>query len=460
MMHNFSLSSRKTVIPASIFALILASLGTVLSLILEFPPLLAFGMAGAFYFSLVFWRDPLLFLICMIPLRMMLDFPGEFFLIGMVGGSPLSLSQVIGVFVFCIGTVFFVRYSREALRSMRTMAPFWIFFAWSIVSLAFSVSPSDTLRDILRVFDIVALASIAFVFTNSRNDVRRILLSMLCSFFVPAVLGAWQYASGSWYPDEFTELHRIYGTFGHPNVFGMYLFVLIVLAFLFWKFFAEDRRERVSALSIGAAAFILIFLTLSRISWAILLFFFLTMAVLRFRQAIIPTTLLTLSLFLFVPSVQDRIVDLATFSADSSVLWRVNIWKDAVGKVFAEDRAWLGFGLDTFPVVISEMHTSSFGSADAHNDFVKFFVEGGLLGLSAYLLWIGWFALRFWREASNRELSARDRELFLFLSVLFVSLVLASFSDAVFKSTPLQWMFWIFAGALLGLTKKERYARV
>ncbi|MEI8104098.1 MAG: O-antigen ligase family protein [Candidatus Moraniibacteriota bacterium] len=460
MKHNFSSSLKKKDFPLILLVAVLLSGGIIGALVFDFSILIPIAVAGAFFFTLLFWRDPLMFLVCIIPFRMVFDFSGEFFFVRITDSLSLSLSQVIGVFVFGIGVLFFIKYFQRAAGSLKVMLPFWVLLAWAAASFFFSFSPSDTARDVLRVFDILALASMAFVFTQSRSDMKLILLAMLYSSVVPMLFGIWQYISGVGYSEEFTDIQRIYGTFGHPNVFGMYLFILIVFCFFFWKFFADTIRERIFALGLGVIAFFLIFLTLSRVSWAILFLFFFVLGALRFRKMVVPVVLIAMAVFLLVPSVQDRIMELFTFSADSSVLWRINIWKDATDQVFVWNKVWLGFGLDTFPVVVSEIHAASFGSDNAHNDFVKFFVEGGIVGLLVYIFWLGSFSVLFFRESVRKNLEMKDQELFLFVLILLLSLVVASLSDAVFKSTPLQWLLWIFAGALLGLTQKEKYAKV
>lgn len=457
--HIFSLlvsqADRKSVSLAGIVAVASLSLGTIMALLLDFSLVLAIGVAAGIFFLIIFLKDPFLFLLLILPFRMMLDFSGEFFTVSISDTLSVSLSQAMGLFIFAIALLFFAT-TRHIQMVVRGLFPLWVFFGWAVFSLAVSVAPWETARDLVRVFDIFALASLAFLETQSQSRFKRLLASVLISSVVPIALGIFQYVTGSWYPNEFVDLERIYGTFGHPNVFGLYLFAVMVASFLFFRFFADTRHERMFSASIGAISLLLLFATLARVAWVAAFFFFLSVAFFKFRQWLIPILAVSILLFFTVPAVEDRIVEALTPSADSSVLWRINIWTDGLSRTFAEGREIFGFGLNTFSAVVSDLHSEEFGSSEAHNDFVKFFTEGGVVGLTAYLFWMGWFAFRLFQMLHDSKRSSRAREIALFLFLFFSSLLLASFSDAVFKSTPIQWILWILIGSFLGIEYSKK----
>jgi O-antigen ligase len=170
-----------------------------------------------------------------------------------------------------------------------------------------------------------------------------------------------------------------------------------------------------------------------------------------------PILLFFALLLITIPFVQERVVDIFEMSADSSVLWRINIWKDGINQVFVENRFLFGFGLDTFPAVITNLHTQEFGSPDTHNDFVKFFVEGGVVGLLVYIFWMGWFFVRLFLLFFDAKKEKRnDVEMYFIIFIFFLCIGMASLSDAVFKSTPLQWVLWITIGSVLGLEARKK----
>lgn len=452
-----SLQERADSMRAFLFGVVSASFGVIFSLFLGVSPAAGIGIGVFVFFTGIFLKNSFLFLLFIIPFRMMLDYFGDVFSVQIFETLFLSLSQLIGLLVFVIGVLFFLLRARSK-PVFREFLPFWIFFIWGVCSLTFSIAPGETIRDLLRVFDILALASMAFCFTKTRDDFRRILLALLASAFIPLLFGLWQWVTGNVFTkDLFVDLSRVYGTFGHPNVFGLYLFCIIVLAFLFYRIFARTAWEKIFVSGIGAVSFVVIFPTLSRVSWAILFLFFLIVGIVRFRKMVFPVVFIFAFLFFAVPAIQDRIVDIFQVSADSSVLWRINIWRDGIHQVFSEGRFLYGFGLDTFPTVITSLHTKEFGSADAHNDPVKFFVEGGILGFFVYVFWMGWFFVRlFLLFLDAQKRSKKDAEIYFMYFIFFLCIGAASLSDAVFKSTPLQWTLWISIGALLGFTVNKK----
>lgn len=449
----FSLSDWKVIRTSLVIGIASSSLGVVLSSFFGFPILVPAGIGVFAFFLILFSGDTKLFLLFLIPFRMVLDFFGDTLSFRIADRLELSLSQAIGLAICAVGIAFFFRRG-VFLKSARSLLPFVVLLAWGTFSLLVSVNIPETIRDILRIFDIFALASMAFILTESQRDTKRILVSILVSVLIPLIFGWWQLLSGHGYPEEFVRIERIYGTFGHPNVFGMFLFSIVVSSLVFFRLFAETTRERVFALCIAIASLLTMLSTLARVAWVITFFFFSMFAIFRFRKLILPIIAISFLTILLVSPVRDRIYEAVTPSADSSVLWRVNIWGDAYAQTLSGGRVMFGSGLNTFSTLIGALHSGSFGSAEAHNDFIKFFAEGGVIGIVVYLFWLGWFFSRLCHIYRTSSSNVAYRE-FSFLMLLFlVSLVVASFSDAVFKSTPIQWIFWILIGTFFGLERK------
>lgn len=96
----------------------------------------------------------------------------------------------------------------------------------------------------------------------------------------------------------------------------------------------------------------------------------------------------------------------------------------------------LGSGMDTFPKVSESVRGTNQGPNDPHNDFVKFFVEGGLVGLSVFLLYLfslGYLLIKKYRQA--RPGSAL-RLAFGIMFIFFLTLELSALTDNIFKNTP------------------------
>jgi O-antigen ligase len=134
-------------------------------------------------------------------------------------------------------------------------------------------------------------------------------------------------------------------------------------------------------------------------------------------------------------------------SPDSSIVWRKNLWADTVNKTLSDNKSISGYGMNTFPVVSESLRGIRLGSNDPHNDFVKFFVEGGVIGLGAYILYVLTLLVTLGKNTFAKNLHPQANLVFLVLFALGSALIFSSLSDNIFKNTPVQWMFWILLGA-------------
>ena len=392
---------------------------------------------------------PVAFLSLLIIIRMSLDIFGDTFSLALGKYTSLSLSQALGIEVAFFGSVALFLL-RKNLRKFPLVSPFLVVLVWGTLSLIISIDTGTTAREILRVFDMFLLFALTFVAVKNQDDFRTILSATFTSSIIPILVGAYQFIFNIGFQDESVSIPRIFGTFSHPNIFSLYLSVLVALAMLFFLVFAQNIREKIFA---GTAAFIyaaMLFATYTRIAWISLFVFFFVLAVLQFRKMLLPLIFIPLFLFLAIAPFQNRFLDSFRSSPDSSITWRLTLWKDAIDTTLANNNVFLGSGMNTFPLVSESIRGMSQGpSNDPHNDFVKFFVEGGIVGLFVFIFFLGKVTSSLLLKFLNAK-NQRERNVFLVLFALFVSLITASFSDNIFKNTPVQWIFWITFGAALG----------
>ncbi len=99
------------------------------------------------------------------------------------------------------------------------------------------------------------------------------------------------------------------------------------------------------------------------------------------------------------------------FTESESVdLYRVHMWRDTLPMI--RDHLWLGSGLDTFAVLSDSYRTfpSSARWAQAHNDYLQWLAETGLVG-GALALWFLWTLARTVAEKMRLGADSRTRQL-------------------------------------------------
>lgn len=417
-------------------------------------PFVVIPASAFFVASFLLVSRPLALLSLLVVSRMSLDIFENSVPITLGENISLSLSQAIGIEVALLGSIALIPF-RYKLFQLPLSFPLFTILLWGSFSLIISIDPSATARDLIRVLDLLILFALAFFSIKKKGDARIMLSAFFVSSVVPVLVGLYQFVFGIGFQDESVSIPRIFGTFSHPNIFSLYLFSLIAICTLFLTAFCRTPAEKLVVKSLGVLYAAMLFFTYTRIAWAILFIFLLILSVFKFRKLLFPLLIVPAAAVIFITPFQDRLLDSFRSSPDSSVSWRIGLWQDATRATVLQGDALLGNGMNTFSLVSENIRGMSRGpSNDPHNDFVKFFVEGGVLGLwvfcfsAGYILW--YLSKRFFRTRPGDVQTS-----FLILFSFFASLLFASLSDNVFKNTPVQWIFWISLGSILALSTKN-----
>lgn len=425
-----------------------------LAFLLDLPPFFAVLASGGLAAIFLYLRAPLMLLASLIVVRMSLDYSAEFFLLS-VRDIQVSLSQLFGAGIAVLGLLLLFQKGRE-VRSFPLLPAFLLVIVWGTGTLLYSIDRSETLTELFRVFGLFTLGFLAFVSVETRSDAKRLLQASFLSALVPIAFSLYQFVFSIGFTDVTVSIPRIFGTFSHPNILSLFLFTEIVLAILYLRIFAESAREKwlVSGL-LGIFALIL-FLTFARVAWLSLFVFLFLLGLVSFRRLLVPLILLPAVLYAFSPAFQERVSQSFETTPDSSIVWRQTLWNDLTLKTIQDGRALQGSGMDTFPIVSESLRGEALGSNDPHNDFVKFFVEGGAIGvlvLSAYIFLVLFALVRHFLRNKNRP---ELRTAFAFLILLFLTLEFAALSDNIFKNTPVAWLFFTASGAFFALSRKPK----
>lgn len=441
-----------------IFLGALVALGTVGALTFELPLILPLLMAGGILALILLFRAPLLLLFGLIIVRMSLDYSSQYVSVTMYH-ITLSLSQLLGVGIALLGLMALIL-KRKALPAFPLLMPFLILFLWGGITLLYSIYPKVTLQELLRLFDLFALGFLAYVTVRTTRDFQHLLQAFFVSSVLPVFFGLYQYAFHIGLSDENVSVLRIFGTFSHPNVYSLYLFALIVFGSLYLLLFAGSGIKRIIMLgALGIFSTVLI-LTFARVAWIALFLFVFLVALFRYRLLLFPLLLLPVALSVFSPTFQARVAESFQSNPDSSLVWRQTLWKDVTRYSIQEERLLLGSGMDTFPKVSESLRGTAHGPNDPHNDFVKFFVEGGIVGLGVFLIYLsslGYLLIKKYK-ASKPESALRLAYGIMF--IFFLTLELSALTDNIFKNTPVQWLFFTALGALLALSEQKHTTKL
>jgi O-antigen ligase len=343
-------------------------------------------------------------------------------------------------------------------------------------SLAGALSLQYGLEELLKWLELGAVMGL--VRAEARVPRRRnaIIALVLLSGLVQAGIGIWQFAFRHTGPEEFLILgrfYRAYGSFEQPNPFAGFMGLLLPLAL--GLALAEGKRwgRAILFLLAAAALGVALIMSWSRGAWLgslaalatlvvfaprhrpvglVLLFAAIALGGLAWGAGLLPESLVArLSGFSEYTQVYDvRGVDIT--EANFAVLDRLAHWGAAVDML--RDHPWLGVGLGNYEPVYPAYARLNWPNAlgHAHNIYLNFAAETGLIGLAAYLVfWALGIALTLRSLGRARGL---ERGLVLGLLGAWVHLSVHNLVDNLYVNGV-----YLHIGALLGLLTAIAYGQ-
>ncbi|MCX6761360.1 MAG: O-antigen ligase family protein [Candidatus Moranbacteria bacterium] len=380
--------------------------------------------------------------------------------------NPFSLTCLFLIFLATI----------ELIRRGKKMTKIPLFFILLLSALlsVIVLLPSRYLTSGL-VFEVYLLAGfsvyfLSYLFLGSKENYLKTIFVIIFSAIIPAGVGIFQFLTGNYFFENDSDLGRIAATFPHPNTFGSFLFV--VLALFLITFFAiklENKLTNFSKLIIyffAAILGLLLILTYSRTAWSGLLVAVLAIFILkpRFRLLMTYCGLLLAGAVMLFEKTRERILGIFEHHMFDSMYGRYEIWDMALYRSWK--KPFIGYGIGSFSEMIKDTQGKATGNVYPHNDLIRFFLEGGILGVTLYLLYlIGALyystksflhypetseKISFWGKRFDVEL----KTLGVIPLVLFGSTIVISMVESPSMDFTFQLLSWVLLGSWLGASRE------
>jgi putative inorganic carbon (hco3(-)) transporter len=343
-------------------------------------------------------------------------------LLGVVLLIPCDLPLAFGSFIIYTNEAYLAgvaaglawRLSRPgALRSEAWTAawPLLPFLAVAGLSLLGAADRAAGIKQWLRWGEFALVFILARCAVSDRAQFDRLVKGLLVLVLTVSALGVAQHFLGAgwgagWFPtaapgaDAMQGIRetRAYATFGHPNQFAGYLVLWLPLAlvlFLMQEHWRGALGYGLLVLLPGAA----LVLTYSRGGWVgtgLAVALVLGIAFRR-RPAKVGMVLLLLAaagagLFAAAPTLRQRVASLVRAGEDTAVTGRIGYQRTALAMV--RERPWLGQGAGNYPGILERYAPQGsperiYLGAHIHNLYAQIAIETGLLGLAAFLGFLG-----------------------------------------------------------------------
>lgn len=418
------------------------------------------GLPVAFLIGLVFIFNRQFFLLLVILTRSSLDVAFTAIKIGSFG-----LGGVLNALVILVAILILFEKPLKLNIDLPGMKRAWfVFLTLCFISLFYTPVTISGVKAFLTYVSYGAMLALGLSAVKTEEDFGKWVKIIILSSLIPVLYGIISLAiGGRGIRFSIQEGLRLQSTFPHPNTLAPYLVLIISVSFYVFK--TQANLASASFRRFLPLYFLLLIglllMTKTRSAWAVCYLFFFMYGALLERKFLILVIIVPF-LALFIPDVQDRIMDLARdtdygangYGRLNSYAWRLKIWHDSIHWM-SPTHYLTGYGLTSF------VHYSmDFGMANAfekqeyeinaHNVYVQMFFELGAIGLLSLLY------LFFIHIKAVFKMYAKDKLLVFTTLAIFIQFLLQAYSDNLIDYLIFQWYMWFFIGIALSYASKYK----
>jgi O-antigen ligase len=365
-------------------------------------------------------------------------------------GSPSGLdpAAILAVLFMVASLIYYAAERRSGKVAPQSKSPIRIpllcFLGAGLVSVLGSTDPKTSALECLRVSAVVVMVIVLERLLVKESNLRRLIQATFYSAIIPILFAAIQAVTGK--GASIGGFSRIQGTFLHPNPFSIYLTFLIIMGVAMWPH-VSGRAQVPLLVMIGGCSFALL-LTYTRSSYIAAFIGVFIVGLYQSKKLVGALLIGVLVVAIAVPSVSQRFSDLQrsqrfSGAAGNSLVWRFSYWKQVAA--LANKTPVTGIGLKMI-----EQRTDD--AKNAHNDFLRVYVETGLVGLAAYAsLLIGLFVIS--RRALKKAKPGYHRGIAVGFFGCYVAFVILSMVSNVISQVVILWYFFTFAVAAFAVSR-------
>ncbi len=332
-----------------------------------------------------------------------------------------------------------------------------IFMVLVILAEVFSISPSQSLESFIFYATCFLIVILIISSVKTPSDLNLLIVLMLVGVTITGLISIWQYMSGSIKvnPSQ-TDINFSYGlkripsTFGNPNVYA--IFLIIMLPFFYSAVLnAKTLMRKLLLIAMAVPPLVALVLTGTRSAWLAVIISLFIVVFFKNRK-LIPVFLLLglMSIPLLPASITNRIMTLTNISNDTSTQYRLKIYESVMHVIKDFWFSGLGLGSDVFQKAYNRYYkfTGQGVIAHAHNLYLQIWLEMGIMGLLSFV----WFTLRMIKKSIKAIFSDADKAvkniliagLAGIIGVLFMAL-----AEYIWFYPRVMFIFWAVVGIML-----------
>jgi O-antigen ligase len=330
-----------------------------------------------------------------------------------------------------------------------------LFLLAGLISVASSSNPTPSALEGLRICAVVLMFVVLEQMMVDPKRMKQILLAAFLSTAFPLLFTTYGFLTGHPRTESKGSFTRIVGTFNQSNDFGRYLMLMLIMGAALYPHLGRRVRPVMGVALAGMSVYL--FLTYTRSALIAAGLGLLVVGVLQSRRIIVGLFVAGLVGLLVVPSLSGRFTDLTQYqskqaavggapNSGNTLAWRLSYWTEVLP--LANRNPVTGIGLN-----MTQYNTDK--AKQPHNDFIRAYVETGLVGFIAYLsMMIALIGMgrRAVRTVTEPGLDRGVAIGFLGCAVAFLAV---SFVANVISNVVNLWYFFTFAAAASAIVNRR-----
>jgi putative inorganic carbon (hco3(-)) transporter len=369
-----------------------------------------------------------------------------------VAARTLDPSSIFAVLFIGAATIWLAAQYRKRGRLpgsplRRALAVFVAAVAISVIGAA---HPAVGALEVMRILAVVLMFAVLEQMMADERAMRQLLTAVFLSLLFPLAFTAFGFLAGNPLSEEKGGFVRLTGPFLQSNSFGRYLMLMVIFGVAIAPHL--DRRLRPPLFGMLGLSTVFLLLTYTRTAILGAVLGLLVVGFVQSKRLLLAMVVLSVCALLLMPQLSARFTGLSETEpsfgpANNSLSWRLSYWTEVLP--LARSNPVTGIGLSQTARLTEE-------EKQPHNDFLRAYVETGLIGLGAYvvlvisLVSVGRRAVRASPRGSfERGVGAG----FLGCTVAFIA---ASVSANVISNVVTLWYLFAFAAAASAVVERQR----
>jgi putative inorganic carbon (hco3(-)) transporter len=368
------------------------------------------------------------------------------------GARAQDPASLIGVLFLVAATFWLLAQRRRHGISGSPLRRALVFFmAAGILSVLGTASYGESLLEVLRILAAVVMFVVLEQLMADPKRMERLLRAVFLSALLPLALTTTGFLAGNPRTELKGNFSRLLGTFNQSNAFARYLMLILIFGVAVYPYVRRPYKGGLFLLLPLATVYLVLTYTLSAVIATVL--GLVVVAMYQSKRLLAGLVVAGVCIFLLFPSLGARFAELGTEAeaasfrpVNSTLEWRLSHWAELFP--LAKENPVTGIGLGT-------TSASTESEAAPHNDFLRAYVETGIIGFVAYVSMLVCLIATGRRALRRAPLGSLDRGVAVGFMGCAVAYIAVSLVANVMSNVVILWYFFAFAAAASSVVRRR-----